>query len=45
MIGQYGGNEYAEPEILIFDEKVEEKIKEVFGDKNAKVYALLNEHS
>lgn len=40
MIGQYGGNEVSEPPILPFDEKAEETIRTVFGDKNAKVYAI-----
>lgn len=38
MIGQFGGNEKTEPEIQIYDEKAEEKIWRIFGDKNAKVY-------
>ena len=38
MLGQYGGNENGEPEILTFDENAEKTIKEVFGDKEAKVY-------
>lgn len=40
MLGQYGGNESYEPEILIFDENAEEKIREVFGDKEARVYII-----
>ena len=40
MIGQYGGNEKSEPDILIFDENAEEKIETVFGDKNAKLYII-----
>lgn len=40
MIGQYGGNEVAEPENLIFDEQAEEKIGKVFCDKNAKVFYI-----
>ena len=40
MIGQYGGNEESEPDILIFDENAEEKIGSVFGDRNAKVYYI-----
>ena len=39
MLGQYGANEEKEPEILIFDENADEKIENIFGDKNAKVYA------
>ncbi|MEE0409496.1 MAG: hypothetical protein UD759_01820, partial [Clostridia bacterium] len=40
MIGQWGGNEVKEPEIEIFDEKAEEKINNIFGDKTAKVYII-----
>lgn len=43
-IGQYGGNEIAEPENLVFDDRAEEKITEVFGDKNAKVYIIRPTH-
>jgi len=39
-IGQYGANEIAEPENLVFDENAEKKINEVFGDKTAKVYYI-----
>ena len=35
MIGQYGGNEIAEPEILLFDDQAEEKITGIFGDRDA----------
>lgn len=38
MIGQYGGNEEAEPEVLMFDECAEEKIAQVLKEKNARVY-------
>ncbi len=40
MIGQYGGNKIKEPEMLIFDEKAEEKIHNIVKDKNAKVYII-----
>lgn len=40
MLGQYGGNEEMEPEILMFDECVEDKIRDVFKEKNAKVYYI-----
>lgn len=40
MLGQYGANNVAEPEILTFDDSVEEKIEKTFGDKNAKVYII-----
>jgi hypothetical protein len=39
-LGQYGANEVAEPEILTFDADAESKIKNVFKDKNAKVYYI-----
>lgn len=38
MLGQYGGNEFGEPEVLMFDDKAEGKIKAVFDENNAKVY-------
>ncbi len=40
MIGQWGGNEVKEPDIEIFDENAEEKIVNVFGEKNPKVYII-----
>ena len=40
MIGQWGGNEVKEPEVEIFDEMAEEKIKTVFKEKNPKVYII-----
>ncbi len=40
MLGQYGGNEVKEPEIEIYDDKADEKIENIFGDKNAKVYII-----
>lgn len=39
-LGQYGGNEIEEPAILKFDENVEQSIKNVFGDKTAKIYYI-----
>ena len=39
-LGQYGGNEIEEPEILKFDENVEHSIKNVFGDETAKIYYI-----
>ncbi len=42
MLGQYGGNELAEPKVLMFDEKAEDNIKKVFGDKAATVVCLFN---
>lgn len=40
MIGQYGGNEVMEPEVEIFDDNAEDKIKNVFCEKNPKVYII-----
>jgi len=40
MLGQYGGNELAEPPILYFDGNVEENVEQVFKDKNAKIYSI-----
>ena len=40
MLGQYGANEVEEPEIMTFDENVEEKIEKLLGDQNAKVYYI-----
>ncbi len=38
MLGQYGGNEVSEPELLRFDRDVEVTIKQSFGDESAKIY-------
>ena len=40
MLGQWGGNENGEPEIEIFDDKADEKVANIFHDKNAKVYII-----
>ena len=40
MLGQYGANNEVEPEILPFNDSVEESIEKVFGDKGAKVYII-----
>lgn len=40
MLGQYGANGTAEPDILIFDGDAGEKIRDILGDKNAKVYMI-----
>jgi hypothetical protein len=40
MIGQWGASENGEPPIEIFDENAEEKIKNIFKDKDAKVYII-----
>ncbi len=39
-IGQYGGNENGEPEIQIFDQNAEEKIKNIFKEENPKIYFI-----
>ncbi len=39
-LGQYGANEIEEPANHSYDERVEEIIISVFGDKNAKVYYI-----
>lgn len=39
-LGQYGGNEQKEPSILVFDKNADENIKNIFGDKNAKIYYI-----
>ena len=40
MLGQYGENEKREPDILLFDENVEFAVKNVLGDKEAKIYTV-----
>ena len=40
MLGQYGGNEEAEPPILVFDEQIEQTIRDVLGDSNARICVL-----
>lgn len=40
MLGQYGGNEVAEPPIHLFDENVESRIRDVFGESDAVVAVL-----
>ncbi|MBE6787116.1 MAG: hypothetical protein E7537_02075 [Ruminococcaceae bacterium] len=39
-LGQYGGKENGEPPILPFDNKANETIENIFGEKNAKVYYI-----
>ena len=39
-LGQYGGNEVKEPESIKFDQKAEDSIKNIFGDKTAKIYYI-----
>jgi hypothetical protein len=40
MLGQYGGNEAAEPHIIMFDERVEDSISNVLKDEGAEIYVL-----
>ena len=39
-IGQYGANKIEEPEILIFDDNIEDTVANVFGDTDAKIYIV-----
>lgn len=39
-LGQYGGKENGEPNIVPFDKNAEESIKTLFGDKEAKIYYI-----
>jgi hypothetical protein len=41
MLGQWGGNEVKEPDTVMFSDKVDQVIENVFGDKNAKVYIVI----
>ena len=40
MLGQYGGNEVSEPPVLLFDDDIENTVRNVFGDKNAEVHVI-----
>lgn len=40
MVGRHGGNEIAEPEILFFDEAIDEKLVRYFGERDAKAYMV-----
>lgn len=40
MLGQWGGNGEKEPETVMFSDKVDEIIEDVYGDKNAKAYIV-----
>ena len=40
MLGQYVANSDGEPPILMFDNDVDQTVKTVFGDKNAKIYTI-----
>ena len=42
MLGQWGGNEEKEPDVIMFSDKVDEVIKNELGDRNAKVYIVIN---
>ncbi len=44
-LGQYGGNEIVEPEIHPFDEHTEDTLKNIFKEKNAKIYYIDNSES
>ena len=39
MLGQYGGNEANEPDVIMFSE-AESKINSIFGDKFAKIFRI-----
>ena len=39
-LGRYGGNKIMEPDYLVYDENVEEKIKEIFGEEKPSVYII-----
>ena len=41
MLGQYGENIVKEPEIVCYDEKAEEIIRQQWGDLDAKIYQVL----
>ncbi len=43
MIGQYGGNELGEPDILYMDENADVTVHYVFGDEDAEIYVIANE--
>lgn len=40
MLGQYGANETSEPEIMMFDKAVDEKIVGLMKDENAIIYCI-----
>lgn len=40
MLGQYGANEISEPEIIIFDENIENSIRAVLADKAAEIHVV-----
>ncbi|MBE6593283.1 MAG: hypothetical protein E7642_04740 [Ruminococcaceae bacterium] len=40
MLGQYGANAKKEPPIMLFDDNIEQTVKEQFGDSEAQIYFL-----
>jgi len=40
MLGQYGGKEEGEPEILIVDDEIGKTVRDVLGDKNAEIHVI-----
>lgn len=42
MLGQYGENKEKEPPILTFDMDAEDRIRDVFGERDAKVFFIEN---
>lgn len=42
MLGQYGANEEAGPDILLFEADAKEKITSVLGDASAKIYSIIS---
>ena len=39
-LGQYGANRDGEPPNIVFDENAERTVREIFGDRDAGVYAI-----
>ncbi|MBR4033603.1 MAG: hypothetical protein IKJ04_02240, partial [Clostridia bacterium] len=39
-LGQYGANRDGEPPNIVFDENAERTVREIFGDRDAEVYAI-----
>ena len=39
-LGRYGENRIAEPDDVIFDDRAEKAVKDIFGDETAEVYAV-----
>lgn len=40
MLGQYGANRNSEPPLLMFDKNIENTVKDLLGDKGAKIYTV-----